>query len=347
MSTGEVLIPTARGDAVPARELGHTLSGELIIQETEGMSINWPDYTWGGRPEEERIASVVSILNHCYASGLSSIMDRTIVGTGRNIPRLKKIAQQTKLNIIPSTGIYVLFELPYYFHYRVEFPELYPGQMTLADFFVRDIEEGVLDTGVKCATIKVLSDEYGIERTPHVRQVFAATAEAHRRTGAPIVTHTVGVFDTHEQQRVLSEDGVDLSRVMFGHQDRTFPDVPLDEFEKALDKGSMLSFDLWGPGGRNVLGENLTGRDDSLNRVVALINKGYTDQLMLSSGWPIAFNDAFSDLFMPDEGIKPFMTVLDVVVPGLKERGASEADIKKLTDTNAHRFLSTLGKGGY
>lgn len=311
------------------------------------MSINWPDYTWGTKSDEEQIARVVKILNEAYEGGVSSIMDRTIVGTGRNIPRLKKIAQQTKLNIIPTTGIYVLFELPYYFHYRVEFPHQYPGQMTLADFFVRDIEVGVLDTGVRCASIKVLSDEYGIEKTPHVRQVFAAASEAHRRTGAPIVTHTVGVFDTHEPQRVFAEDGVDLTRVMFGHQDRTFPDVPLSEFEKALDKGSMLSFDLWGPGGLNVLGENLTGRDDSLRRIRDLVQKGYGEQIMLSSSWPIAFNDAFSDQFMPDEGVKPFRSVVDVVVPGLKDLGVPDAAIKDMTDHNAHRFLSTIDKGGY
>lgn len=347
MSTGEAMIPTARGDSVRASELGFTLSGELIIQETPEMSINWPDYSWGGRPEEERIASVVSILNHAYEHGVTTIMDRTVVGTGRNIPRLKRIALQTRLNIVPSTGIYVLFELPYYFHYRARFPEQYGSQLTLADFFVRDIEKGVMDTGVRCGCIKVLSDQYGIEETPDVRRVFAATAEAHRRTGAPIVTHTVGVFDTLRQQKVLAEDGVDLSRVMFGHQDRTGPHVPLSEFQRALDEGSMLSFDLWGPGGKNVLGEDTTGLQDSLQRIVSLINKGYGKQLMLSSGWPIAFNDAFGKDFMPEEGIKPFMSVHAKVIPGLRALGVSEAGITALTVTNPQSFLSTLAKGGY
>ena len=68
---------------------------------------------------------------------------------------------------------------------------------------------------------------------------------------------------------------------------------------------------------------------------------------MLSSGWPIAFNDAFSDQFMPDEGVKPFRSVVDVVVPGLKDLGVPDAAIKDMTDHNAHRFLSTIDKGGY
>lgn len=55
MTAGEAMIATARGDTVRASELGFTLSAELIIQETPEMSINWPDYSWGGRPEEERI----------------------------------------------------------------------------------------------------------------------------------------------------------------------------------------------------------------------------------------------------------------------------------------------------
>ena len=347
MANAEVMIPTARGDAVSASDLGLVLPTELIIQETAELAINWPDNSWAARPEEERIADVVAILNNAHAAGVGAILDRTIVGIARNIPRMKKIALQTKLNILVCTGIYVLYELPYYFHYRERWPERFSGQPSLADFMVRDIEHGVLDTGVRAAAIKVVSDRYGIEETPDVRLTFRATSEAHRRTGAPIVTHIHHIDDVHRQQQVFADEGVDLSRVVIAHLDRTTPDVPLEEFERALDRGSYLSFDMWEPQGENPVVSDPAGRDINLKRVASLVRKGYKKQILLSSGWPIAFEDCFPDDFVADEGIEPFMSLIKQVIPGLKALGISDSDIHDMTRTNPQQMLSTVGKGGY
>ena len=342
MVNGQAMIPTARGDAVAASELGLVLPTELIIQETAELAINWPDNSWAARPEEERIASVVEKLNEAHAGGVGAILDRTIVGISRNIPRMQKIAQQTKMNIMVCTGIYVLYELPYYFQYREENPEDYSGQLSLADFMVRDIEEGVLGTGVRAAAIKVISDRYGIEETPDVLKVFKATSQAHRRTGTPIVTHIHAMEDVHRQQKVFADEGVDLSRVVIAHLDRAAPDVPLEEFERALDRGSYLSFDGWGPSGKN----HPSGTEDNLRRIASLVKKGYVKQLLLSSGWPLAFEDCFPKNYKPS-GIKPYMSLIVQVIPGLKELGLGDADIHEMTHANPQRMLSTSAEGGY
>ncbi|HKQ84872.1 MAG TPA: hypothetical protein VJS42_21920 [Steroidobacteraceae bacterium] len=346
-STTDAMIPTARGDTVAASKLGMVLPTELVIQESPEMSLNWPDNSWGGRPEAERIASVVAILNAAYQHGVGTIVDRTIPGIGRNVPRMKTIAQQTKLNIIVTTGWYTLYELPYYFGYREATPKEYPkGDMSLADFMVRDIEKGIMNTGVRAAAIKVVSDKYGIEQTPDVRKVFKASSLAHRRTGAPIVTHTVGIASAQQQQKVFAEDGVDLARVVLGHVDRTPPDVNLGEFERALEKGSFLSFDGWDNGGENIL-DQASGKLN-LERVASLVRKKYTNQILLSSGWPIAFNDVFPPNFRGGSGPdKAYMTVNDFVIPGLKSLGVSDKDITQMTHQNPQRMLSTLAKGGY
>ena len=342
MTISEAMIPTARGDAIPASELGLVLPTAVIIQETPELSINWPDNSWAARPEEERIASVVEKLNAAYAGGVGSLLDRAIVGIGRNIPRMQKIAQQTELNILVCTGIYTLYELTYYFQYREEHPEDYPGQLSLADFMVRDIEEGVLDTGVRAAAIKVVSDRYGIEETPDVLKVFKATSQAHRRTGAPIVTHIHAIEDVHRQQKVLADEGVDLSRVVIAHLDRATPDVPLEEFERALDRGSYLSFEGWGLTDQH----HPSGTECNLQRVAELLKKGYVKQLLISAGSPLAFHDVYGIPYKR-AGTPPYLSLILQVIPALKELGVSEADIHEMTHDNPKRMLSTLGKGGY
>lgn len=351
----EAMIPTARGDSVAASQLGYVLPTELIIQESPEMSLNWPDVTWNALPEEQRIAETVAMLNETHERGIGTIVDRTIPGIGRNVPRMQKIALQTKLNIIVTTGWYVRFELPYYFQYREHTPQDYPGDATFEDLMVRDIEKGILvrdaakgivNTGVRAGVIKVISDIFGIEQAPDVRKVFRSVSRAHRRTGAPIVTHTVGVASGLHQQRVFEEEGVDLTRVVLGHMDRTSADVELGEFERALDKGSFLSFDGWDATASQNLFDNSAG-EHNVPRVAALIRKGYVKQILLSSGWPITFADTIPKDFRGARGKKPYTTLDEFVIPRLRALGVGEGDIRQITHSNPQRLLSTLAKGGY
>ena len=180
-------VPTARGDVIDAGQLGFTLPVELVVQESPEMSMNWPDMTWAARPEEERIADVVRILQNAKDNGVDTIVDRTIPGINRDVWRIKKIAEQTPVNILVLTGWYTRYEFEYYFHYREHFPDLFAGEPTLEDFMVRDIEQGIVDSGVRAAGIKAVSDLHGIHETADVRNVFRHCARAHRRTGVPIM----------------------------------------------------------------------------------------------------------------------------------------------------------------
>lgn len=56
----------------------------------------------------------------------------------------------------------------------------------MTELFVRDITEGIADTGVKAAILKCATDEPG--PTPGVERVLRAVAQAHRQTGVPITT---------------------------------------------------------------------------------------------------------------------------------------------------------------
>lgn len=348
VALSKAMIPTARGDAVPASELGFTHSAELIVQVTQELIGNWENESWGARPEEERIADVVNILNAAYAGGVNTIVDRTIVGIGRDARRIKKIAQRTKMNILVCSGFYTLHSLPYFFRYRKDKPEDFPNSMKLEDYIVQDVLVGINNTGVRAAAIKVMSDKYGLEETPDLRGLFKACSIAHRRSGAPLTTHGLGVPDALLHQRIFAEEGVDLTRVALCHMDRSPAQTPLEDFERVLDKGSFISFDGWFPAEEtNLLASDSTTPEQSLQRIVELVQKGYGEQILLAGGWPIAYHDCFPDSFGLKDGIAPYMRVKQQVIPELKTRGLSDDQIKLMTNTNPQRWAATLALGEY
>jgi phosphotriesterase-related protein len=330
-------IPTARGDEIPAEDLGFTLPVELIFQESPEISLNWPDHSWGARSDEEWIAIILDKLRYAKEIGVDTIMDRVIPGIGRNVPRLKQIAERTPINILVMTGWYTRYEFPYYFRYREAFPQLYPGEPTLEDFMVRDLEEGILDTGVRAAAIKVMSDYHGIRETVDVLNVFRHASRAHRRTGAPIYTHSNGVMGARLQQEVFLELGVDMSRVAYGHLDRTLIGDYFGEFERLAEGGSYLSFDGWfGTGGENIISQGASGPEDNIDRVVKLIEAGYVEQVLLSN-CTTGFDDSIPAVIQGDFPAYSQLT-LDII-PKLKERGVTDEQIRTITVENPRRLL--------
>jgi phosphotriesterase-related protein len=338
-------VPTARGDAIDSSELGFMLPVELVVQESPEMGINWPDYSWAALPEEQRIADVVEKLNLAKENGVDTIVDRTIPGIGRDVWRMKKIAGQAPVNILVMTGWYTRYEFEYYFHYRERFPDLFKDELTLEDFMVRDIEDGILDSGVRAAAIKAVSDLYGIRETGDVRNVFRHVARAHRRTGAPIMTHTSGFDSAIVQQDVLAEDGVDLSRIVLAHIDRTPADVALDDIERLLNRGSYLSFDgWWGTGEPHPVRSYAATREQNIERIVGLIDRGYDKQMLLSNG-NVAFTDCLPSTFVGEYA--PYTQLQLDIIPALKERGVSDNAIRQMTVDNPRSVFESLGRGGY
>ncbi|HKR90409.1 MAG TPA: hypothetical protein VJS38_19750 [Phenylobacterium sp.] len=348
IALSEAMIPTARGDAVPASELGFTHSAELIIQQTGELVGNWPNETWESRPEEEQIARVVDILNAAYEGGVNTIVERTIVGIGRNVERMQKVAKQTKMNILICSGFYTLHSLPYFFRYRKDKPEDFVGRMLLEDYIVQDVLVGINRTNVRAAAIKVMSDKYGLEETPDLRSLFKSCSIAHRRSGAPLTTHGLGAPDGLKHQRIFAEEGVDLTRVALCHMDRSPANTSLDEFQRILDKGSFISFDGWFPSEEtNVLASDSSTPEQNFERIVDLVGKGYGEQILLAGGWPIAYHDCFPDSFGIDDDIAPYMRVKQQVIPELKSRGLSDEQIHLMTNTNPQRWAATLAMGEY
>ena len=224
LTSTECRSSTPRAEPIDVADLGVTLMHEHVFIMTTEIMENYPE-GWGDGAKRE--ADAIARLNELKSRGVDTIVDLTVVGLGRYIPRIARIAAATELNIVVATGLYTYNDVPMYFHYLGPGAVL-GGPETMVDMFVRDIEHGIADTGVKAAILKCATDEPGV--TPGVERVLRAVAQAHRQTGVPISTHTHAATRRGlEQQRIFAEEGVDLSRVVIGHSGDTTDIAYLEE----------------------------------------------------------------------------------------------------------------------
>ena len=215
------LVPTVRGP-VETADLGPVYMHEHIFVLTADIQQNYPA-EWGS--EEDRIADAVGKLRALAAQGVRTIVDPTVVGLGRYLPRIQRIAEQVpELNIIVATGLYTYDSVPFFFVGRGPALNAMLGTEVpdpMVDMFVQDITEGITGTGVRAGMLKCAIDHQGM--TPGVERVMRAVAAAHHRTGVPVTVHThPGSRSGLAVKRVLcDEEGVDPRRVVLGHSGDT------------------------------------------------------------------------------------------------------------------------------
>jgi len=314
-------VNTVRGP-VDAGVLGHTLMHEHIF--VLSPEIEKPGDEWDESAEQAR---AVTKLRELKEHGIDTLVDLTVVGLGRYIPRIVAIAAQVpELNVVVATGVYTYNDVPMYFHFRGPGTVL-GGPEPMVDLFVREIRQGIGDTGVRAAILKCASDRPGI--TPGVERVLRAVARAHRATGAPITTHTPTPPEPWglEQQRILKEEGVDLARVVIGHSGGT---VNTEYHLNLIDNGSYLGFDHFG-----LPGISLEQRVDAVAR---LCERGYAERIVLSHD-AMCFVDWFPRSVMDASHNWRWTYISDDVLPAMRQRGISEADITRMLVDNPRTIL--------
>jgi phosphotriesterase-related protein len=316
-------ISTVRGP-IDAANLGVTLMHEhVFVLDTEILA-NYPE-AWGD--EEKRIADAIGRLDELKANGVDSIVDLTVTGLGRYIPRIQRIAAATEINIIVATGVYTYNDLPFYFHYRGP-GTILGGPDPMIEMFVRDLTEGIAETGVRAAMLKCATDAPGV--TPGVERVLRAVAQAHRETGAPISTHTHARRKRGlEQQRIFIEEGVDLARVVIGHSGDT---DDLGYLEELIANGSYLGMDRFGI-------DTFLPFEQRVETVVRLCERGHANKMVLSQD-AACFNHWLPENLVPV--MLPNWHYLHIhrdVLPALKARGVSDEQIKQMLVENPRRIF--------
>ena len=312
-------VETLRGP-VDTAELGFTLMHEHVFVLSQGVPENFPS-VWD---EAKEIPAAREKLTDLASLGVGTIVDLTVMGIGRNIPRLLETAGDVPLNIIVATGVYTYNELPQFFHNR--------DADVMTDLFVGDITVGIQGTSVKAAILKCATDEPGV--TPGVEKVLRAVARAHRRTGAPISTHTHPATRRGlEQQAIFEEEGVDLSRVVIGHSDDS---EDLDYLQELMKRGSYIGMDRFGI-------DPILPTEKRVATVARLCELGFAGQMVLSHDASCYFDWYPPELMKTAAPNWQFRLISEDVLPALRAAGVSDEQIKQMTVDNPRRIFEQTG----
>ena len=325
-------VETVRGP-VDLGNLGQTLMHEhIFVLSTEHVQ----NYGSGWWDEEARVADAIAKLNSLYARGIRTIVDPTVWGIGRYIPRVQRIAAQTPVNIVVATGLYVYEELPQQYAHRgpgllLEMPE------PMVTDFSRDITEGIADTGVKAAFLKCCMET--AELTPGVERIARAVARTHVETGAPITVHTSGPYQTGRiAVRIFGEEGVDLTKVMIGHAGDS---NDLDYLTELADAGVLLGMDRFGL-------DVFNPGPERVKTIAVMAARGYAGSMVLAHDancfidyWGGA-HDAARPVALPNWH---YEHISDDVLPALLASGVTQAQIDTMMIENPVRYFTPASGG--
>jgi phosphotriesterase-related protein len=325
-------VATVRGP-VDTADLGRTYMHEHIFTLTADVQQNYPE-EWGS--EDARVADAVEKLRALAAQGVRTIVDPTVVGLGRYIPRIARIAEQVPdLNIVVATGLYTYDDVPFFFHHRGPALNAVAGAEVpdpMVDMFVRDITEGITGTGVRAGMLKCAIDHQGMTRG--VERVMRAVAEAHRRTGVPITVHThPGSESGLEVKRVLCDsEGVDPRRIVLGHSGDS---TDCDHLARLADEGFVLGMDRFGIN----IDTTFEARAGTL---VEMCRRGYAESMVLSQD-ASCYIDWVDPASMPLLPQWHYLHIADEVLPYVREHGVTDQQIETMLVTTPRRFFDGPG----
>ena len=312
-------VETVRG-AVAAAELGRTLPHEhVLILQPEALQ-NY-GHVWGESywDEDDRVRDAIEKLRAVREAGFRTLVDPTAPGLGRCIPRIQRINAEVDLNIVVASGVYAFLELPNFLHYR--------SAEAIAELFVREIQEGIDDTGVRAAFLKCAVEEHGV--VGDIPRILDAIAIAADETGAPVMVHTnarasTGTLALEE----LTRRGVDPRRIVVAHAGDS---NDLDYLRAIGDTGAVLGFDRF-----NI--PHFNPDEDRIRTLLALLEEGYGDRIHLSHDAACFMDFMVGDPNFADE--RPdYLHLTTRILPVLRERGVTDAQLDELTIDNPRRFL--------
>ncbi|WP_150306566.1 phosphotriesterase family protein [Planctomonas psychrotolerans] len=240
------------------------------------------------------------------AQGVTALVDCATGGVGRRADVSLAVSQATGLPIVVATG-----------NYREPWIPRWVAEATEAEletWMHSELTEGIEDTGVQAAWIKVSAGDDGI--TPLETSILRAAARAAARTGATIGSHTIRGRVVLEQLDILAAEGVDPGRFVWIHTQEE-PDFALHETVAA--RGAWIEYDH-------------VGRvpDDELVRMIGrAIEHGLERRLLISQdrGW--------YDPAQPDGGSPlPYTHLVGSLLPALTAAGIPEGTLRRLTQDN-------------
>lgn len=274
------------------------------------------------------IDEAISELMQYRMAGGNTVIEVGVPGIGRDPVGLAKVSRATGLNIICCTGMYIARSHPPYVK-KMSIDQL-------CQQMVRDITDGIGNTGIRAGAIKVAMSGRTPDEpfTEDEEKVLRAAARAQARTGVPLTVHP-NFQGKHwaTYLDIVEKEGADLSRFFASHIEFYSPDT---EYQiSVLKRGVYVSFDQFGHEeymDGAAPGSSFPPDKYRVNSILELVKAGYADRIVLSN--EIAIKCGYRKY-----GGHGYAHVLENIVPELRYKGVTEAQIQTMMVENPRRLL--------
>ncbi len=265
--------------------------------------------------------------------GVRSFVDPCPIELGRDAGMMKEIAEKSEMNVVCTTGFYFeMMGLPIY--WRARTPE------EIAELYIREITQGIGNTGVKAGAIKVATGAPVI--TELEMKFLEAACIAQKATGVPIITHTQDGFAGPDQIAAFTGNGVAAHKCLIGH---CCGNADPAYHKRVVDGGAYIGFDRIGL-------HRYMPDETRADNLVRLVKSGHRAQIMMSQDRHCGWYGKFARQVSAEEQAKidalkatgnwppPYSYLFTDFVPLLRERGLSDGEIFSILEDNPRRFFA-------
>ena len=261
-------------------------------------------------------------------AGGGCLVDVSSIGIRTDLAGVRRVAERTGVHIVQGTSFYLEGSLP---------ASVAESSIDdLAAVMIREIEEGIDDTGIRAG---IIGEVGTMSVTETEVRVLRASARAHLATGAIISLHTHPNFRLGKKIiGILREEGVPVDRIIIGHMDENLvgfgPGLAHIDYHRELaDLGVWLQYDTFGA----ECYYDSTGLREPLDAerasaVATIASEGHLSQLLLGMDvWLKQSLKRFGGL-----GYDHLLTAVPVM---LRRSGLSDMDIDTMLVANPRRAL--------
>lgn len=275
----------------------------------EHMTIDLTPGDFGTDSFDELAADLRMVYDH----GVRNIVDLTNQTMGRAPEYVRRLSEETGISIFLSTGAYLeAYSGPYIEKRTV-------GE--LAEEAIKDLTEGIDDTGIKADVIGEIAWSQPNE-TPLEKKAWEAYCIAARKTDTLVSTHPSMGIQQYPQVKYLLENGIKPERIVIGHIEFCPDD---DTLKRILDSGVTIGIDMIGETG----GKGDEFRADFVKKVRDM---GRLSQMTLSL-------DICSRNRLRSYGGCGYVHLFETFIPMLKKRGITDNDVELMLRNNPKRLL--------